>query len=114
MMPPEFSKGRRRRGCTTQLHKNSSNYEKEEKEKNNHTIRAYDLSEIVETWPIRLGFLHQALGQFIALRCRRDNYKTEMKSIRCIQSKNSFPLKVADKIMGRHAVIRFPKFRSWL
>jgi hypothetical protein len=26
-----------------------------------------------------VGFLHQALGLFIASRCRRDNYKRELK-----------------------------------
>jgi hypothetical protein len=28
---------------------------------------------------MRVSFLHQALGLFISLRCRRDNYKRELK-----------------------------------
>jgi hypothetical protein len=35
-----------------------------------------------------------------------------MRSIRCNQSKKSFPVKVSDWTVGRDAVIRFPKFRG--
>jgi hypothetical protein len=28
---------------------------------------------LVEIWPMRVSFLHQASGLFIALKCRRDN-----------------------------------------
>jgi hypothetical protein len=74
-----FKRRQRRRGCTTQLHKNFSSYEEEEKEKNNHTTRACGLSELVDTWPMGVVFLHQASGLFIASRCRRDNYRRELK-----------------------------------
>jgi hypothetical protein len=74
-----FKRRQRRRGCTTQLHKNSSSYEEVERDKDNHTTRAWDLSEIIETWPMRMGFLYQASGLFIASRCKRDNYKRELK-----------------------------------
>jgi hypothetical protein len=87
----------------------------ERKKENTHTIGACDLSELVETWPMRVSFLHQASGLFIASKYRSDNYKRElkkgeMKSIQCSQSKNSFPMKVSD--WSWHAMIRFPKFRS--
>jgi hypothetical protein len=68
----------RRRGGTTQLHKNYSSYEEEKEEKNNHTTRACNLFELVETWPMRMSFLHQASGLFTAPKCRRDNYKSEL------------------------------------
>jgi hypothetical protein len=48
-------------------------------ENNNHTTRAYDLSELVETWSMRVSFPHQASGLFIATKYRRDNYKSELK-----------------------------------
>jgi hypothetical protein len=64
---------------------------------------------------MRVSFLRQASGLFVASRCRRDNYKKgAMKSNRCSQSKNSFPVKVSDWTVGRYAVIRSPKFRGWL
>jgi hypothetical protein len=34
---------------------------------------------LVETWQIRVSFLHRASCLFIASRCRRDNYKRELK-----------------------------------
>jgi hypothetical protein len=74
-----FKRRQRRRGGTTQLHKNSSSYEEEKEEKNNHTTRAYDISELVETWPMRVSFLYRASSLFIASRCIRDNYKRELK-----------------------------------
>jgi hypothetical protein len=74
-----FKRGRRRRGCATQLHKNSSSYEEEKEEKNNHTTRACDLSELVETCLMRVSFLHQASRLFLASRYIRDNYKRELK-----------------------------------
>jgi hypothetical protein len=40
--------------------------------------------------------------------------KGKMKGIWCSQSNNSFPMKVSDWAIGRHAVMCFPKFRGWL
>ena len=74
-----FKRRRRRRGATTLLHKNSFSYEGEKEERNSHTTRACNVSELVETWPMRVGFLHRASGLFIASRYRRDNYKRELK-----------------------------------
>jgi hypothetical protein len=79
-MPSRFSKGgEEEEGGTTQLHKNSSSYEGEKEEKNNHIARACNLYELVETWPMRVSFLHRASGLFIASRYIRDNYKRELK-----------------------------------
>jgi hypothetical protein len=79
-MPPGFLKGdEEEEGGTTQLHKNSSSYEEEKEEKDNHTTRSCNLSELVETWPMRVSFLHRASCLFIAPNGRRDNHRRELK-----------------------------------
>jgi hypothetical protein len=42
-----FKRRQRRTGAATQLHKDSSSYEKEREERDNHTTRVCNLSELV-------------------------------------------------------------------
>jgi hypothetical protein len=118
-MPPGLSKGGKEEEgllhCFTRILLDM----REREERNNHTTRACNLSELVGTRPVRVSFIRRASGLFIAPSGRRDNYKKElkkgeMKCIQCSQSKNSFPVKVSDRAIGRHAVMCFPKFRGWL
>jgi hypothetical protein len=69
-----FKRRRRKRGGTTLLHEDSSSYEEEKEEKSSHTTRVCNLFELVETWPMRVSLLHQALDLFIAPNSRRDNH----------------------------------------
>jgi hypothetical protein len=71
-------KRRQRRGVVTLLHKDSCSYDGEQEERNNHTTRVCNLSELVETWLMRMSFLYRASGLFIAPNGKRDKYKREL------------------------------------
>jgi hypothetical protein len=79
-MPPEFSKGDEEdEGVLHYFTRILLAIEGERKERNNHTTRVCNLSNLVETWPMRMNFLHRALDLFIAPNGKRDNYRREFK-----------------------------------
>jgi hypothetical protein len=79
-MPPGFSKGdEEEEGALHYFTRILLAIEGEREERNSHPSRVCNLSELVETWPMRMSFLHQALDLFIAPNGRRDNYKREFK-----------------------------------
>jgi hypothetical protein len=81
-MPHGFSKGGREEEgslhCFTKILLAMKEKGKK-KERNSHKARVCNLSELIETWPMRVSFVHRASGVLIAPNGRRDNYKMELK-----------------------------------
>jgi hypothetical protein len=79
-MPPGFSMGgKQEEGSLHYFTRILLAMKEKEKKETSHTTRVCNLSELVETWPMRVSLLHRASGLFIAPNGRRDNYKRELK-----------------------------------
>jgi hypothetical protein len=80
MMPLGFSKGdKEEEGALHYFTIILLAIEGEREGGNSHTTRVCNLSELVETWPMRVSVTHRASGLFIILNGRRDNHKRELK-----------------------------------
>jgi hypothetical protein len=78
-MPPRFSKGDEEEGALHYFTRILLAIEGEREERNSHTTRVCNLSELFDTWPMGVSSTHRASGLFIVRNGRRDNHKRELK-----------------------------------
>jgi hypothetical protein len=110
-MPPGFSKGDEEEEGV--LHNFTGILlAMREKRERSDTARVCNLSELVETWSMRVSFLYRASSLFIASRYRRDNYKRGNGEHPMQSKQEQFPRESLRLYSGKACSDTFPKIQG--